>query len=341
MSLAFQRNERRRCSRCGLPLEDPASEERGYGPICARKDTHLYAKTIEANYPFAISIIWGMSPENLPEACLPKFNEIRDALLKHSNKAAMASEGGREFELTGEDLRKIIKGLDWILSFRMEEKDRALLVSAVKWLGYNALAAVLSLEASTSSAPLWFKDGFLYLKGASCKAGFLAMKAIPGIKVPARRGNGEPFSVPAAQAAPFLEAVQNFWPFYVVSDANGQPVEGGTIQQLAQEAAQWVESNPMAVPSFEELEAAEGADKKPVIIARTNGDWTAFVLPWLKNQNQAMYALIGEIKKIPVKQRKYNPATKEWTTHASHGEAIKRLLGELFTVKEMVNGRLS
>ena len=46
-------NDVRHCSRCGLPLTDCASIERGQGPICTHKDTSVFAKTIPANFPVA------------------------------------------------------------------------------------------------------------------------------------------------------------------------------------------------------------------------------------------------------------------------------------------------
>lgn len=342
MSLAFQRNERRHCSRCGLPLEDPASEERGYGPICARKDNNLYAKTIPANYSFALSVMLGMDTKDLPQAVAEKFLEVKESLLKHNFRAVEKNkEEETEFTMKGEDLRKVIKALDWMLSFRMEEKDRTLLVSVVKWLGYSSLAAVLSQEASTSSAALWFKDGFIYLKGKACKAGFLKMRTIPGIQVPTRRGSGEPYIAPVSQIETFLDVVQGYWPFYTVSSPNEKPIEGATLDTLRQEAEQWVSKNPVDESEVVVNHGSSEADSKPVVLIRTSGDWSTVAFPWLKDNTQGMYGLVAKIKAFPYKERKYNPSAKEWSVHRTRTAELANILGEFFTVREVRDGRFN
>lgn len=341
MSLAFQRNERRCCSRCGLPLEDPASEERGYGPVCARKNSNLYAKTIPANYPFALSVMLGMDTKDLPQSVAEKFLEVKESLLKHNFRAAEKNRDiETEFTMKGEDLRKIIKTLDWMLSFKMEQKDRSLLVSVVKWLGYSSLAAVLSQEASTSAAPLWFKDGCLYLKGATCKAGFLAMKKIPGIQVPSRRGSREPYIAPVSQIDAFLNAVQDFWPFYTISSPDEKPIGGATLDTLRQEAQQWAEKNPVDESQVAVDHGSSEADRKPMVIIRTSGAWSTVAFPWLRDNTQGMYSLIAKVKSLPYKDRKYNPSAKEWSVHKMHTEELIKMLQELFTVREIKDGRL-
>jgi hypothetical protein len=324
-----------------LPLEDPASEERGYGPVCAKKDTHLYARTITANYPMALGFLFGVEADQLPEGCPEVFQGIKEAVQRCSVRAACRTDDGdAHFSLDGEDLRPIIKKLDWLLSFKMDEKNRALLVTVVKHLGYSSLAAVLSLEASTSKAPVWFKDGYLFLKGATCKQGFLTMKKIPGIRLPSRRKSGEPFVAHASQAKAFLDAVQSYWPFYVVSDHNEQPVPDGTIDSLLQEAQEWLAKNPPDVPSSGDASLANGADRRPLVIMRTSNGWTTFLFPWINGMNTAMYAIIAKIKEIPLQSRKFNPGTKEWSVKEEFRGVVKGVLSELFQVKEMVNGRL-
>ena len=215
------------------------------------------------------------------------------------------------------------------------------MVSVVKWLGYSSLAAVLSQEASTSSAALWFKDGFIYLKGKACKAGFLKMRTIPGIQVPTRRGSGEPYIAPVSQIETFLDVVQGYWPFYTVSSPNEKPIEGATLDTLRQEAEQWVSKNPVDESEVVVNHGSSEADSKPVVLIRTSGDWSTVAFPWLKDNTQGMYGLVAKIKAFPYKERKYNPSAKEWSVHRTRTAELANILGEFFTVREVRDGRFN
>jgi len=342
MTLAFQRNEHRSCSRCGKWLEDPASEERGVGPVCARKDTALFAKSIPANYAAATAILLNLRPDQLPEVCRARYEALWTNLLQRAEAVARANDDATVLQLRGQDLRPIIKEMDWLLSHRMEEVVRQRLVKVVGYLGYKELAAVLSQEASTTSATVWFHEGFVYLLGKSCKAGFLAMRQVPGIQVP-RYGSNRPYSAPAAQAGRFLENVQNFWPFYVPSQPDGTPIVDGTLETVLGLAQAWMNRNeitrvPPEVPAA--TVQAPSVPQVPVAVMQMRaitepevGEWLEVSFPWLFDKTEALYEMIKKFKTIPKRQRKYDGNTRSWLFKPNHREAVAQAVSPLFTIQ--------
>ena len=214
--LSRSHNEKRKCSRCGLGLEDPASFERGQGPVCAKKDTHLFAKTIPANFPMATMNAMSVNVELLAETVRPVWRSVIELLTFKSSRAlAAANLDTLVFHASGEDCRLIVKVIDWMLSFETRGDQKNLLIQTVKNLGYPGLAGVLAGQSSTGEAVLAFDDvkGVLTLKGSSNKAGFLAMRKIPGIVVPRYRSQGV-YEAPASQHEKFIAAVMEFWPCF-------------------------------------------------------------------------------------------------------------------------------
>lgn len=120
MTLAFGRNRNRHCSRCGRELEDPASEERGVGPICAAKDTVLFARAIPANYAGATAILLGMPYMTaLPQEVQAMFLEVRGSEEPYTvpaNQADAFLEAVRDFwPLYQGDLEEIRqKAQEWL-----------------------------------------------------------------------------------------------------------------------------------------------------------------------------------------------------------------------------------
>lgn len=345
MTLAFQRNAARHCSRCGTALEDPASEERGVGPVCAKKDTALFSRTIPANYAGATAVLMAVKAELLPEGTQERYEAMKAKVFARSQRANMANEDIAAIHLTGQDLRPIIKELDWILSHKMDNQYRRHLVNVVKLLGYVELAAVLSQEASTTGAPLWFQDGRVFLKGKSCKPGFFAMRGIPGIQVPRYRGAEQPFSAPANQVEKFLEVVTNFWPLYSVVTPQQEAIADGTLDTIRQQAQEWLQAQeaanptPVAVPA---PTAPPAAPVGPVATIRqrtmTTGKLQGEVLQvsfqWLFEKTNQMYALVAKLKELPKLERSYDEASKSWLFLPQHKEKVVEAVSQLFTIQE-------
>lgn len=342
MTSAFQRNEQRHCSRCNKRLEDPASEERGVGPVCALKDTALYSRTIAANYAGATSILLSISADEnwrgIPESILERYKSMSTQVLNHASVATRASTDVSFLSLQGRDLRNVIKDLDWMLSHKMEDRPRKLLIQVVRFLGYVELAAVLSQEASKTPAPLWFKDGVLYLQGKSCKAGFMAMRAIDGITIP-RRGSEFPYTCPAYQAEKFLDAVKNFWPMYEIKDTDGTTIiQGATLDTIQQKAQEWLQAHQAPVPQKPSVPVTHGpvARVKQQVLAtgHLRGEVVEFSFPWIFEKTQEMYVLMGHLKSIPKTERTFDTEKKTWSFLPKHKGFVIEKVSALFTIRE-------
>lgn len=344
MTSAFQRNERRHCSRCGKGLEDPASEERGVGPVCALKDTALYSRTIAANYAGATSILLTFSGDEsgtwrgLPQNILERFKNMMTKVLRQGERATLARWDGTEINLPGQDLRSVIKDLDWMLSHKMEERPRKLLIQVVKFLGYVELAAVLSQEASTTPARLWFKDGVIYLKGKSCKAGFVGMRGIDGITIP-RRGSEMPYTCPAYQAEKFLSVVQDFWPMYEIKGEDGTTtLQGATLETMKQTAQEWLQAHRAPVPQTPSLPVTYGplatvkGPRGPV--SHLVGETFELSFPWLFEKTKEMYVLVGHLKTISKLERYFDGEKKVWIFLSKHKDFVLSKVTALFTIRE-------
>lgn len=332
MTLAFRRDERRWCSRCGAGLDDPASEERGVGPICAKKDTALFARGIAANYGGAVAVVLGMKEELLPEGCQERFGKLREAILGAAEKATNMNDGG--LHIAGVDLRKIIREIDWILSHKSDAQTRNSLVKLVRFLGYKELAAVLTHEASTTPANVWFQDGKLFLKGKRNKAGFYGMKAVPGIILPGRNTPENPYAGVAAHAEQFLEVVQNFWPLYQVTDSNGEKLPGGELGVLLQLAQDWVKDHPGAEVST----SAQTEANKPLVLLEMvqlnrSRNWFRVQLSWQVGKDPEMRAIIAAFKEIPYQERTYDPGQRAWFFSPAHEGKLTEILSTLFRVE--------
>ncbi len=294
----------RHCSRCRRELTDPASRECGVGPICRNKNNHLFAKTIQANVPAASALILGTNAESLP----PEVHSCWENLKCRFVNKIEGTEQQSDIMFTGADFRDCVKDIDYILSFHMSPALRSRMVDIVQHLGYPGLAAVLSNEASLSVAKLWFDDGRVFMKGRTCKAGFLRMRKIPGIRTPRYRGHQVPYSAPASQFEEFMKVVQKHWPLYE-----------GDVEDIRQKCRQFVKNNPEAV-------VQSSHEQKAQIKLRSEDFVVTF--PWVRNA--PMYVLINEIKTIPSKDRYYDPNTKTWYCKMKHFDHVKNALQNVF-----------
>ena len=310
-------NDVRRCSRCFLPLTDPASWERGIGPICARKDTHLFAKTIPANFAMATIHTLNVQPEMLPETIQPVWTALTEVLLEKVERATKGTETN-QFLISGEDCSLVAKVIDFMLSFSIAPDPKRDLIQVVKHLGFVGLAGVLSGQSSTGTAELKFENGKLFLTGSSNKAGFNAMRVIPGIVVPRKRGGGA-YEAPAAQHEKFIAAVMEFWPCF-----------DGKVNEIVEECKTWIAANPVKVAEQRKLTG------KPVatITNRSNDFTLGFV--W---DNAVSRRLVDEIKTIPYKERSFDMMSKLWTIQPQHKTKIVELFTQHYDIVEVEGGQ--
>lgn len=310
-------NDVRHCSRCGDSLTDPSSWERGIGPVCAKKDTHLFAKTIPTNFTMATMHAMSVKPELLPDNIAHIWSALRDVLFDKSEHAISASDstGTFTFTFSGEDCRIIAKVIDCMLSFNVSPEMKHHLIQIVKHLGFVGLAGVLSGKSSTGEAEIKFEGGKLFLTGSSNRAGFNAMRVIPGIVIPRRRGQGA-YEAPAAQHEKFIAAVMEFWPCF-----------NGEIDAIVEQCKAWVAANPTAV----KVQLAN----RPVATITNRTDDFVLTFGWDKTCTRR---LVDEIKTIPSKDRSYDANTKAWAIKTAHKANIVALFSKHYEITELAGG---
>lgn len=235
-------NETRHCCRCGIALDDPASWERGIGPICAQKSTAIFSKTIPVDIGeiqtriITIDALMGDLPQELHSNVknMFKFVELVSDKVK---------------EGVGIDWRPIVRVIDYCCSYAMNSSLKNNFISLVRAMGFPALAAVLSGEASTGEAKLSFNEanGRIELRGSSCKSGARAIWRLGGCTTPRYRGSKEPFTAPASKAKEFLNIVEIYWPLF----------EGAT-DEILEKAEQRVEADK--AKKLAEMQALAGSN---------------------------------------------------------------------------------
>ena len=300
-----------------MPLTDPASWERGFGPICAKKDTHLFAKTIPANFALATLHTLNVQANLLPQTIQPVWTALTEVLLEKVERAYQ-NTSPTEFSISGEDCRIVAKVIDFMLSFPISPAPKRDLIQVVKHLGFVGLAGVLSGESSTGDAELKFEAGRLYLKGSSNKAGFGAMRVIPGIVIPRKRGGGA-YEAPAVQHEKFIAAVMEFWPCF-----------DGEVEQIQEQCKEWIAAN--TTRAMEQIVDPSKPQAKVAYRSATNEIVVSFL--WIKEVSPR---IVEEIKTIPYKQRSYDPATKSWIIQADHRQKVVDLLSPHYSVVESEN----
>jgi len=314
-------NTPRHCSRCGDDLTDPASRNIGIGPICLKKDSHLMAKAIPANYGQAMIFAMAMHDEMLAPETVEVWHKAYKSLTRCAEKAANASADMTVMTQTGNDLREVIRACDFLCSF---EHPRALgggtyinvrnsMVQIIRALGYVGLAGVISGQASTSASKIWFEKGRVFMTGLGNTSGWQTMKKIPGIVTPRFRGDRAPYTAPACSAVAFLAAVQAHWPMYE-----------GDVASITAEASTWLRSQPAAIVGNG---TSAGVQAKPgsgaVITLRTEDVVLKF--NWVNSAN--MYGFMAALKGVCApKERGYSPATKEWSFLLCHLDRLVEVI---------------
>lgn len=316
--MTFRPVQHRYCSRCRCELSDVASMERGMGPLCAGKSTKLYAKTIPANYALANISALSIRDEFIHPECHALWNDTKQKLLEATQSAANVDQNDR-FAWTGEDLRKIVKSIDFILSYRHpRDTVREQLIQVVMHLGYVGLAGVLSGEASTGEARLWFEDGLVKLQGSRNKSAYRAFAMLRGVKLP--RAVGQPYVAPISLLEPFLSLVLQYYPMYE-----------GDFDTIRSAAAAWIPPvAPVVVPVQSNTSVAELMDGVALIRIRSE-DFT-LQFNWMRHMD--MNSFIANLKNsVAYNERAFDMVTKLWRFKKAHLDTIKNVIANcgLFT----------
>ena len=325
-------NETRHCSRCGLPLTDPASWVAGVGPICRGKDNTIFAKTIPANLVMASMIALTLDTSKLPESLRSIWKALEVVIREKSVHGVQNSKNLSVSKHTGEDCREIVNIIDWLLSFRIPYNEKTSLVNVVKHLGFVGLAGVLSGKSSTGEASIIVNEnnnGLIKLVGSSNKEGLRAMKGIklPGhvVTCPRYRGDKTPYSTSILNYEKFLETAIEFWPCFKEN-----------IDDLRNQCADWLKNNNITVIPTAQLgfKLLEPIDQRPVakfgsaLSCHTHlNDCFSVSFAWVPD---ITLKVVNQIKeKINYRARSYDPQTKQWGfTNKSSKELIKNILEE-------------
>jgi hypothetical protein len=289
-------NTLRFCSRCGDAVTDPASRECGVGPVCRRKDTHLYAKTISANFGIATIRAMSVREDMLAPEVQDTWKAALKRLLKAAEKVANLTDDMTIMRRTGADLREVVRACDLVCSYENPGREvRNAVIDVVHACGYIGLAAVLAGQASTSPSRVWFENGRVFMAGLGNKSGWAAMRQIPGIVTPRHRGDRSPYSAPAAQATTFLANVRRYWPMYE-----------GDLAALATEAESWIAANPQVA-----VRTAVSTAPVHTFVATTRTQDFTVQFPWVRDANMAGF--MTQLKTIPANQRSYDATTRTWS----------------------------
>lgn len=313
-------NTPRHCSRCQAALDDIASRNLGYGPVCAKKNSHLMAKAISANYPQALIFALSVNPSELAPETVETWQTANKRLLVCAERASKNSTDMFSMSESGEDLREIIRACDFLCSFDHPSREiRSYMIQIIRALGYIGLAGVIAGQASTSASKIWFENGRVYMTGLGNTSGWRTMKKIPGIMTPRFRGDRSPYSAPVSSMKAFFDAVQTHWPMYE-----------GDIAVIEMEANTWLAIQPTPVqvdvlmakavplPDLRSAQAPKAPGQSPglkkvneaVITLRSEDAVLRF--NWVRGAN--MFGFMAALKGVCApKERSYNPVTKEWS----------------------------
>lgn len=326
-SLSRSHFESRACSRCGLPLTDPASFQRGVGPVCAGQDAAIYSRQIPANLPGAVLVLQMINQNEFPdftgdEELIAKFggnprsviakivgdmwkicSEVKNAALENNTNVS---------KTVGTSVREYVKMIDWILSFKISFETKALLVKAVKEMGYPALGAVLAGRASTGKASISFEEatGYLVLEGSRCKSGMEAFRSLgrnSGIILP--KNGDHIYKVPAKFAKEFSEIVAEYWPLF-----------HGDTEAVSIQAKVWFQKNQTKLPTI--VKNPKSLSENETIVA-VSTDNPAILNVFMGSYNQNVREAFN---KLPWKTRRWNGVKRCWDIAIVNKEKVVEIL---------------
>lgn len=186
----------RSCARCGRDLTDPASRERGIGPVCRQLDNAVLARQIPADLNAAMDAygdirhrMEGMHPD------LTSSIDKVDAALIDGVKSG--------------DYREAVMAIERILSYDCGYLVREGLYGVTEALGYTSLVLLWKGDVVKGASELSFTNGRLVLKSPRPPKSVLAsIRAIKGRRF---EYTAKTWSFPASQH----EAVQKVCSFFV------------------------------------------------------------------------------------------------------------------------------
>lgn len=163
----------RPCSRCELPLTDPASIQAGLGPICRGMANKLLAKELPSAWSDSdLAAIMFLGAE----AFLAADDQARYAAA--FTKLCTSKGMNQATAATGEDLRALAKELVYLSSVAPSNAVYEALIGAIKGIGYPVYAAYVSGESSTGEATVSYENGRLILRAVRNAAGRLALARV-------------------------------------------------------------------------------------------------------------------------------------------------------------------
>jgi len=276
--------------------------------------------------------------ERLPAVCLERFIIAKTSFIKKSEELQLVNKDRTQFVLKGADFRKEIEAIDYLLSFPVSINTRSTFIDIIRHLGYVGLAAVISGEASKSPAKVYFKDGRVFLEGTSCKAGWRKMRMLPDIRFPRYRGSKDPYSAPASSVEEFLTIVTEHWPLYE-----------GELSSVMKEAKRWLKKKHHKKNSSEEEPTVSTAVAKALTVDPKNPQGSVawirlrsedFLLGFTWDNNVDVWSMLGQIKEIPYKSRKFNPGSKEWNFPTQYLGRVQNIVAKFYPKLVIMDGEV-
>lgn len=290
--LAHTHAASRACAICAKELTDAVSIDQGIGPICRNKANEVLAKQLPADLPAA------------QEVAL-KLTALVNTLPEVAHETLALAIGAVNLGLTL-DWRETVKRLAWVASWKPTDEVKSLIVEVVAALGYIGFAGLLTQEASTGEARVFFHAGRVHLEGPRNKAGSTALKAgvvgwkfhaagsIPGVEKAT-------WSAPAGSFPGFAKVVRLYWPLATGIDA------------VDEQCALWVAEHgaaPVSAPAPAALVTFEPAKSQGWFLVRSPKNWN----------------FVNALKGLHYKDRAWNPALTAWEVRSCHEAHVTSLV---------------
>lgn len=234
-------------------------------------------------------------------AALGAFSKVSVDSVPEPARATLGEVGADLLNLSTVDWRSTCKRVEWLVSWNLPKPSFNALIEVVSALGYVSLAAMLMGESAKGKASCSFENGRLFLVGPRNKAGKESLRAIPGRMFhPALTSADKArWSVPAASWEAFQTAVWKHWPAH---EGLADAVEAAKAYKA-----------PVAAPVV-----AKPAPKTSVSV---DGNV-------LKVRTPYNGGFVSEIKTLPWKTRRWNPAEKVWEVDVSKKDALVAMIAK-------------
>lgn len=311
----------RHCSRCHLPLSDPKSFEIGKGAICAAKDHTLFSKTVYVQPAYVQKHINDFCLDNLHFEIRSRAKNLFEKINNKLQKAVEASTVDQIMSgnIQAGSFRDEVKEIDYLLSWKCENREKGLLINIVKHLGFPAIASVLAGTASTGEAEIDFVDGNFQIKGSRVKAAYEEFKKYKDIQFPKKYANSF-YSIPVKYIDNLEEWIYYFWPI----------LDNDKIALAMLKAQKYIEdeNNKPKPIIIEQIQNSINENAKTYLRFNYVGNSFQFYMKW---DSRKSYRVIQELKNyIFSKDRNYDPNTRVWTVSKAdkYFEGMKNILNK-------------